>query len=207
MLAALLACAAPAAAADPFGDIPGAVEEVPVDGPVYSAGVEVRARAVRSTARPLDVLAAISKSFRKAGLFIPPPKEQFELATAPQLTGYDAAARRSYTAIFKPDGKGTIVILGSADLSSRGKPAGELPRFPGAVDAIESNDEGGRVLSYRVTATADDVRKFYGEVLGASGYTWSAESKRWEHLGRAVSVTMQRRPEGSLAVVVMEKPL
>jgi hypothetical protein len=190
-LGLVLASALCASPVDPFGEIPGAVEEVPVDGPMSSAGVGVRAKAVRSTAAPREVLAAISKSFRKAGLFIPPPEEQFELQTAPQLTGYDAAAKRSYTAIFKPDGKGTVVILGTADLKAREKPEGALPRFPGGVDAVESAGEGGRVLSYRVSASADDVRRFYGDVLKAAGWAWREEPRRWELGRRAMTVETQ----------------
>ncbi len=206
-LALALLWAARALAADPFGEIPGVVEEVPVDGPLSSNGVDVRAKAVRSTAPPREVLAAISKSFRKAGLFIPPPQEQFELVTAPQLTGYDAAAKRSYTAIFKPDGKGTLVILGTADLAPREKAAPLLPRFPGATDAVESSSEGGRVLSYRVAATAKEVQRFYADVLRSAGWAWREEGERWELGGRALTVKAQPRADGAVAVVVMEKGL
>jgi hypothetical protein len=192
---------------DVFGEIPGAVEEVPVDGPIQSQGIAVRAKAVRSTARPADVLAAISKSFRKAGLFIPPPEDQYQLASAPQLTGYDAKAQRSYTAIFKPDGKGTLVILGTADLSHREASKQSLPRFPGAVEAVESSDEGGRVLSYRVNAKPDEVKKFYANVLQAGGWAWKEEGGRWEQSGRAVTLKTQARKDGALSVVVMEKGL
>jgi len=200
----LLLCAVP----DPFAGLPNVVEEVPVAGELRALDTPVKAKAFRVKMSPLETLRWVEASFRRAQLYVPPPERQFQLEGAPQLTGYDGPAKRSYTAIFKANRDGTTTLIaGTADLSGyRWASAGtSLPVMPTGAGALESRSEQGLVLSYTVRAQPEEVDSFYAAVLPEGGWAPGLEPLTWVAKGRVLSVTRERRAEGRVAVTLIER--
>ena len=192
---------------DPFAGLPEVIEAVPIAGELSSMGVPVLAKTVRTRLKPEQAQRWVAASFRKADLYIPKPEAQFQLQGAPQLTGYDPKARRSYTAIFKQNADGTTtVVMGTADVSqSQGskRPALSLPVFPGAAQAVEAQQEGGSSLSYVATATQAELESFYGEVLGPAGWTRDESLQGWVRGGQLLTVSQSPRSDGKQSVSVL----
>jgi hypothetical protein len=211
-LAALVVAASmgQAVPSDPFAGMPGIEQAVPVSGELSSMGAPVSARAWKVKLAPDAAIAWVIDAYRRAGLYVPGASGQFQVAGAPQLTGYDHAARRSYTAIFRPAGKGhTLIITGTADLSGEGwaKPvASALPALPGAVGPLESRSEGTTQLAYGVRATPVEVDDFYRQVLPAAGWA-ASEPGTWVRRGEQLTVTHAPRGPTEQGVVVTLRPL
>ena len=191
---------------DPFANLPEVVEVVPIAGQLESVGVPVVARVVRTRLKPEAAQQWVAQSFRREGLYIPRPEKQFQLQGAPQLTGYDPKARRTYTAIFKanPDGS-TTVVVGTADVSQAlvARPKLALPVFPGSTHAVESSSEVGATISYRAHASQAELDSFYSEVLGTAGWVRDEEARGWVKGGQLLTVTRTPHPDGDDAVSVL----
>lgn len=212
--AVLCLCAASALGADggrvalkdPFAGLPEVVSAVPISGEMSSMGVPVMARAVRTRLKPELALRWLVGSFRRHDLYIPPPEKQYQLQGAPQLTGYDPVARRSYTAVFKENGDGsTTIVCGTADVSSDdwAKTRTALPVLPAARQVLESRLETALSVSYLVVASEAEVRSFYAEVLGSTG--WASVEEGWSKGGRMITLEQTSGAEGQRRVVVLER--
>lgn len=191
---------------DPFANLPGVIESVPVAGELSSMGVPVLAKTVRTRLTPEEALRWVAASFRKEDLYIPRPDAQFQLQGAPQLTGYDPKTRRTYTAIFKQNADGTTtVVLGTADVSKTMVPRAStsLPVFPGATQAVEAQQEGGSSVSYVAAATRAELDSFYGDVLGTAGWTRDERLQGWVKAGQLLTVTQTPRGDGKSSVAVL----
>ena len=191
---------------DPFANLPEVIEGVPISGELQSMGVPVMAKAVRTRLTPEQAQKWIAASFRREELYIPKPEAQFQLQGAPQLTGYDPVARRTYTAIFKANADGsTTVVLGTADVSKSmvPRPVLAVPVFPGATHAVESQQEGGLALSYVVAASQAELDSFYTELLGPAGWRRDDATHGWVKEGQLLTVTRTPRPDGQSSVAVL----
>lgn len=181
---------------------------VPVAGELSSMGVPVMARAVRTRLKPEMALRWMVGSFRRNNLYIPPPNRQYQLQGAPQLTGYDPVALRTFTAIFKENSDGsTTIVCGTADVS-RSDWAGaktSVPVLPAAIEVLESRLETALSVSYLVRASEDEVGSFYRDVLGSSGWAFVDEMKGWTKGGKLLTLTQTKSTEGRQRVVVVER--
>jgi len=191
---------------DPFAGIPEVVSSIPISGELSSMGVPVMARAVRTRLSPELAQRWVVGSFRRNELYIPPPNGQFQLEGAPQVTGYDPVAFRTYTAIFKrnEDGSATVVC-GTADVARTdwAKPSTSLPVFPAATQVLESRLETALSVTYAARATEAEVKGFYSDVLGASG--WARTEDGWTKGGKLITVEQTASAEGKRRVVVIER--
>lgn len=193
---------------DPFKDLPEVTAVVPISGELQSMGVPVLARAVRTRLSPQLAQRWIVGSFRRHDLYLPPGEKTFQLQGAPQVTGYDPVAQRTYTAIFKENGDGsTTVVCGTADVSRADwatAQAPSLPVLPAALQVVESKLEGALSLSYLVKATEAEVTSFYGDVLGGAG--WTPADEGWTKGSRQILVQQTAAGGGQRRVVVLERP-
>lgn len=210
ILLALLSADGGTGLVDPFRDLPEVTAMVPIAGELQSMSVPVMARAVKTKLSVELAQRWVVGSFRRHGLYIPPPEKQFQLQGAPQLTGYDPVARRTYTALFKDNGDGTAtVVCGTADVSKDdwAKPVlaqgPGLPTLPAAQQVVESKLEGALSVSYLVQATEAEVWSFYGEVLGSAG--WAKGDDGWTKAGRQIQVQQTKGEGGKQRVVVLER--
>ena len=191
---------------DPFAGLPDVISTVPVAGEMSSMGVPVMARAVRTKLKPQMAQRWIVGSFRRNNLYIPPANGQYQLQGAPQLTGYDPVARRTYTAIFKENADGsTTLICGTADVSRDdwATARASLPVLPAALQVLESRLEGALSVSYQVKASEAEVRSFYGEVLGSSG--WAPMETGWSKGGQLITLAQTVTDNGMRRVVVVQR--
>ncbi len=191
---------------DPFAGLPEVVSSVPIAGEMSSMGVPVMARAVRTRLTPELAQRWIVGSFRRNNLYIPPPNGQFQLQGAPQVTGYDPVAFRTYTAVFKKNDDGsTTLVCGTADVSRQdwASPRASLPVLPAAKQILQSRLESALTLSFVVVASEAEVRGFYGDVLGASG--WSSIEEGWSKDGKVITVQQTPGVEGQRRVLVVER--
>lgn len=212
ILVALLGADGGTGLIDPFRDLPEVTSMVPLAGELQSMGVPVMARAVRTKLSPQLAQRWVVGSFRRHGLYIPPPERQYQLQGAPQVTGYDPVSRRTYTALFKDNGDGSAtVVCGTADLTNEDwakgtramDPATSLPLFPAAQQVVESKLEGARSVSYLAQATATEVTSFYAEVLGSAG--WAKADEGWTKGTRLILVQQTKGEGGKQRVVVLER--
>jgi hypothetical protein len=188
---------------DPFAGMPGVEVKVPVAGQLEALGAPLEARLWRVKLRPQEAARWVFEAYRRADLYVPPPSKQFQLEGAPQLTGYDDDAQRSYTAIFTDGGDGTtLLVLATADLSQRNaaRPPTSLPAVPGAKGALEAKHEGVITLSYGVKATAAEVDEYYRQVLPSAG--WKSSDDAWVRGGELLTVQRSDREAGWQGVVV-----
>lgn len=200
--------AAAGAIKDPFAGLPDVVSIVPIVGELSSMGVPVMARAVRTKLEPQMALRWMVGSFRRHNLYIPPPRGQYQLQGAPQLTGYDPVARRTYTAVFKQNADGsTTLICGTADVSRDDWATARvsLPVLPAAKQVLESRLESALSVSYLVDATEAEVRSFYGEVLGSAGWAAVEDAKGWARGGQLITLEQTAAEKGLRRVVVVSR--
>jgi len=202
---ALALFAGVALAEDPFEGLPQVVSSVPMSSPVDASGIAVEARAVRTRLAPDDAFRWLLKRFTHVGLYVPPEASQPQLHGAPQLTGYDPAARRSYTAIFlKNADRTTTLLLGTADLSKPPRPnTAELPVMPGARGVVTTRSEGGQVVSYAVGEGREKVEAFHAGALRAAGWAKDEASGTWSKAGRSLTVVL--RADRAATLVLLEE--
>ena len=193
---------------DPFAGMPEVVSTVPVVGEMSSMGIPVMARAVRTRLKPELAQRWIVGSFRRNNLYIPPARGQYQLQGAPQVTGYDPVALRTYTAIFKENADGsTTLICGTADVSRDdwATAKASLPVLPAAMKVLESRLETALSVSYLVRASEAEVRSFYGEVLGSTGWAAVEDAHGWAKGGQLITLEQTLADEGLLRVVVVQR--
>ena len=149
-------------------------------------------------------------SFRRHDLYIPPANGQYQLQGAPQVTGYDPVAHRTYTAVFKENDDGsTTMICGTADLSRAdwAEARSALPVMPAAKQVLESRLEGALSVSYVAPASEADVRSFYAEVLGSNGWATVEEQRGWSKGGQLITLEQTLTEGGLRRVVVVQRPV
>jgi hypothetical protein len=163
----------------------------------------MRLRAVRSRWGAEKLRAKLAADFLAAGLFIPPARDLPQALPLPYIAAIDGLRMISYSVLFQVNRDGTTtLVLGEVDLQARAGATPAAPTFPGAVDILSSDVEAMRSVSYRAKATPDEVRSFYREVLGRSGYQ-DAGGGTYERGAERVSVTTQPAGNGLLRVVVL----
>ncbi len=138
-------------------------------------GLPVRFSAAVSRAKPEFLLKYYVDEFAKAGLYLPPPKEQVAMGgNALQVTALDTDNLVSYTVILQvASERYTTVIMGHSYLEPwmRGaRPDDFAPLFPQSEAVVRSRAEGVDVLQFMTDAEPKAVRAFYGEVLSKAGY-------------------------------------
>lgn len=154
-------------------DVPEKIEVVDVPGILRSDGIPLRLTAVRSKMKLEPLIRHFYGRFVEARLYVAEADEQLQLPKVPMLTALDTTTLISYTVVFQqnPDGT-TTVVLGEAHLSERDpSPAGFdfAPIFPGASEVVRSDVEGMRTLTFTTGAKADEVLRFYRDVMGKAG--------------------------------------
>jgi hypothetical protein len=189
--------------------VPGALEDVAMAGEAESLGVPVRAHAVRSKERIEPLYLHFLKSFRAAGLYVPPPPSQFHMAGGLSLTAIDDERMISYTVIFQPNAdRTTTVILGEANLAARkpqGLQAGDaLPVPPSATGVIRSRSEGTTQLTFRMKGAPEEAAGFYRQALGAHGFK-EVEPAVFSAGSRRVQVLAERAGKDQVVVAVLEQ--
>jgi len=195
---------------DPFEGLPNVQERVPIEGHLEALRTPVQARAYRVKMKPAEVARWVDASFRRHGLYIPPPKDRFQIDGAPQLTAYDHPSRQSYTAIFKDNGDGTTTLIaGSADLSKAlWTTAGQtLPAMPGASDVVEASSETGLTVTYLVKASEGEVDAFYAETFRKSGFTHEQAQSGWVKDGQRVQLLQAAWGKDHRAVALTVQPV
>jgi hypothetical protein len=153
-------------------NIPGVVEKVEVQGKLATAGIPVEAEAVRSHAKPQEILEAAVRSFHDAGFYLPPADEQVAPPGAVMVTALDAQHWTSYSVTLeRGPGSDTTVILSRAFLGKREPPGTDFaPVVPGAVEVARANVEAAQTLTFVVLDPKVDVPGFYREQLARAGY-------------------------------------
>ncbi len=153
--------------------VPGEIQGIEVPGVIESHGVPMKLHAVHSKWQVQELAAYFAREFDRAGLYVPPPKDQIQVLREPSITALDPFREISLTVIFQenPD-KTTTVIIGEAHLADRKKPSDGAfaPLVPGASNPVVSNLEGMRTLSYRTQLPEAEVRAFYQKQLTTDGY-------------------------------------
>jgi hypothetical protein len=179
------------------------MDDVPVGGTPVAGGRPMKLRAVRSRWAAEPLLRKLSDDFLRAGLFIPPPQDQPQVLPLPYLAAIDGRRMISYSAFFQVNRDGsTTVILGEVNLEARADVKAPAPAFPGALDAVSSDVEGMRALSFRAKATAAEVLAFYRDVLGRQGYA-DGGGGRFDRGTEHLSVVTMPGDDGLLRVLVM----
>ncbi len=204
-----LALAADAGAAPAFEwDVPAMVALARVgDDGLELDGLPLRISIARSKWDGEQLLRHYTARFEAAGFFIPPKLEPMKGFKLPRITALDPERMISYIVWTWPEPDGTwSIVLGSADLAGR-RPragAGGLPQFPAATSATSFNLEYAQGLTFRATATPDEVIGFYRATLPSGGWR-EREPGTFERRGRLVRVLA--KPDGkALSVVVLEEP-
>lgn len=189
-------------------DVPEVIEDVPVQGPLMSAGIPVKAHAVRTTVHGRDIVDYFVRRFGEAGLVIIPPRDMIQLGGLPQLTAYDPLARIAYTVMFQgnPDST-TTLILTEANLALRDSPssATDIIHPAGAQRLLRSSAEGVETTTYATHLAPAQITAHYAPQLQKQGLT-QTEQDHFE--GRAGSVDLMFRPlrDGGTAVVYVTRP-
>ena len=152
----------------PFAwDIPKVVDVVQVQGELSTAGIPVKAEAVRTHERPDLLLRHIVQSFVDAGFYLPPADQQVAAPGTVTVTALDADTFTSYTAILQPGpGDDTTVILSRAFLNARDTEQPDFaPLFPGAREVAQSRVQEAQTLTYSIADPKADVLGFYRKAL------------------------------------------
>ncbi|NTX54981.1 hypothetical protein [Myxococcus sp. CA039A] len=203
----LLSAGQAAAQRTPFKwEVPGVVGVVEVTQPVLSSGVPVKLSAVRSKARPEDILQALVDRFLLWGLHVPPESRQPQLLREPMITAIDTRAFVSYTAILQPNPDGTTtVFLGQADLSQGPRPQSNVaPIYPGGAGMMQTDMEGARTLVYSVSAKAADVEVFYRNELTQAGFE-EVEPRVYRSSQDEMQLKLTPAKDGRLAVIIVRR--
>src|SRR5450432_2951367 len=169
----LLACAASAQQPAPrMWDVPDALGAVDVPGRVEAAGMPVAMHAVRSKRDAASLEQSFRKQFADAGLYLPALKP---LSVHRQVTGLDVDTFIAYTVFLQENADHTTTaVLTETFIGERKRGVQDVkfaPLMPGAKEMIVTTSEGIEAVSYRVEASADQVKHFYADVLGKAGYT------------------------------------
>ncbi|RKH68328.1 hypothetical protein D7X55_10695 [Corallococcus sp. AB049A] len=202
--AGVLAAEAPRA---PFRwDIPGKVVWVQSPGPQVSDGVPMNLELAR-TDWPLNaVIQHIMESFRKAGFYMAPMREQRSPTTEPMLTALDVEKLLAYTVIFQENAdKSVTLILGVSNMSNYKPPGTTLswaPLMPGAEGLTRSELEGAHLAVYATQpgTTEAQVYDYYRTALAPTGYAEDPEEKGVFRRGSELLIITTRTEENRLMV-------
>lgn len=205
LAAAVLCVVVPAmSAAEYRWEVPERIRYVEAPELLEANGYNVRLAAAISKLPAAELAQYYMTEFQKAGLFVPGATKQVSPTSYPMLTGLDTENLVSFTVIFQPNKDNTTtVVLGMTDLSKppdRSLPDDFAPLFPGAKQPMRTNSEGMRSISFQTSATVDEVKAYYREVLVAAGY---AEKSAGSFVNGEVriKVYLQTTAEGTQVVL------
>jgi hypothetical protein len=188
-------------------EVPHAVAQAEVPELLRALGVPVRLRAVRSSAKPEELMRHFAQAMDKAGLFIAP--STFALpGNMPHLTGLDVDNGVSYSVLLQPNLDGTTtVILGEAYLHARREESHSdlAPVYPGATGVLHASQESARTLAYSVRAPAEQVSAFYQKAFAAEGLQ-EVEPGIFSGPKRTVRVWVRSKPGGQTSVFLLVYP-
>jgi hypothetical protein len=190
---------------------PDAFEAAEVPGTLQAQGVPMKLKAVRVHHPPQQMVDLYFAAFERAGLYIPPEKDQVRLFADLTLTALDPKRNISYTVIFQDNRDGTTtLILGEANLALRGAPPADaaVPLFPGATGAVHAESEGARTVTYATPAAGKDVLAFYRDALTRAQFLpQSADAESAVYQTDAEELTVSARPDekGQTRVVVVSR--
>jgi hypothetical protein len=184
-------------------DVPGLIDWVDSAGMQISDGVPMTLQAARSKLSVETLLQHFANSFQKAGLFIPPGREQLRAFQEPQLTALDPERLIAYTVIFQANPDDTVtVILGTSDLShyTGGGSATLLwaPLPPGAKQLMNTQMEGGQSAVFTVSSSKEEVMAFYRDAMKQAGFE-QEEPGVFRRGGETITLYAQPQ-DGKLAV-------
>lgn len=199
----VLVLAAPAWAFD--WDVPKLEAWAQVGDTMVVNGVPLKIYAARSRWKLQDLLQLYVRRFEDQRFFID-RKARLPGLELPHVVALDTETRWSYLVYGFPERDGsTTLILGAADNAHRlPRTAGPTPwpMFPGGKLLFVSDLEAGRLMHFRVAATADEVRDFYGQVLAQGG--WKRQDDGTFTSGeRSLTVRTAPSPKG-LQVTLLE---
>ncbi|WP_244227084.1 hypothetical protein [Corallococcus aberystwythensis] len=187
-------------------DIPGKVIWVQSPGPQVSDGVPMNLELAR-TDWPLNaVVQHIMESFRKAGFYMAPMKEQRSPTTEPMLTALDVEKLLAYTVIFQENAdKSVTLILGVSNMSNYKPPGTTLswaPLMPGAEGLTRSELEGAHLAVYATPpgTTEAQVLDYYRTALKPVGYEEDPDEKGRFRRGTELLIIGTRTEENRLMV-------
>lgn len=179
------------------------IREMPIDGPQVANDVPVKLHGVLVKGRQEDVLLEVIDNFRASGLYLEPPESQSQPMRQIQVTALDQQRAISYTAMVDALANGTcMVVLGEANLGiasyiglQRKAKKEEMrdfaPLMPDAIAPFRTDAEQMHTVAYSVSATEEEVRKFYQEQLRQRGFT-EAEPNLFRNGGDEISLRMRR---------------
>ncbi|MBU8899334.1 hypothetical protein KRR26_27325 [Corallococcus sp. M34] len=184
------------------------VSHVEASEVVEAAGLPVALRAVQVKESPAEVVQKLADAFLAAGLFVPPGREQPQLArNAAMLTAADMERGLTYTAILQaqPDGT-TLVYLGEANHVLRRAPDASpdfAPLPPDAREVLRVGGEGSRTLAFHVALSGEQVDAFYARALPAAGWRRGDEAGLYTRANEELRVVHQPGAGGLRAVVLV----
>lgn len=176
---------------------------------VEAGGVPVALRAVQVKERLPELVQRFADAFRDGGLYVPPGKEQPQLASGVvMLTAVDARRRLTYTVIMQPREDGTTTLyLGEANHALRREPiaTGDFaPLPPGAREVLRVGGEGARTLAFHVPLSGQDVDAFYASALARHGWRRAPEEAGfYTRAGEELRVVHEPGTGGLRAVVLV----
>ncbi len=189
-------------------DVPGLIAWVDSPGVQISDGVPLTLQVARSKLSVEVLLQHFADSFQKAGLFIPPGREQLRAFQEPQLTALDPERLVAYTVIFQANPDDTVtLILGTSDLRHY-KPAGAAalgwaPLPPGAEQLMHTQMEGAQSAAFTVSSSKEQVLAFYRDAMKRAGFE-EEEPGVFRRGGEVISLYLQLQ-EGQLAVSITRR--
>lgn len=212
MTAALLTLALAAAPAERefVWDIPEEISRTEVDGIMVAAGLPMKMYEVRSKWPMFDLFKHFLKSFDDAGFFVPSWKHQLKMKDgAVQITALDTRRLLAYTVVMRPSEKprGTTILLSTTNWGApQATDPGDTfaPVFPGAEKLATLNVEAAQVLTYRTRAQPEELKAYYRDVLGSSGYR-TIDGQTFQKDGDRIHVEFKASDDRSKTVVVVSK--
>lgn len=188
-------------------DVPDIIEDVPVQGPLMSAGIPIKAHAVRTTMHGRAIVDYFVERFGNSGLVIIPPKTMVQLTALPQLTAYDPLERISYTVMFQanPDST-TTLILTEANLALREPmvPGSGISHPSNVARLLRSSAEGVETTTYATNLKPADLLAHYEPQLAKQGLRHTDDG-HFEGATGAVDVMFEPLRDGGTAVVYVRR--
>ncbi|RKH41506.1 hypothetical protein [Corallococcus sicarius] len=187
-------------------DIPGKVVWVPSAGPQVSDGVPMDLQLARTDWGLDAVVQYMLDSFRKAGFYMAPLREQRSPTTEPMLTALDVEKLVAYTVIFQENADRSVtLILGTSDMSKYTPPGATLgwaPLMPGSEQVTRSDLEGAHlaVFAAKPGTTQAQVFDYYRTALKPVGYAEDPDEPGLFRRGSEVLKVSTRDEEGLLMV-------
>ena len=184
------------------------LEQVESSEIVEAGGVPVALRAVHVKESVRELVQRFADAFRGGGLYVPPGKEQPQLASnAAMLTAVDPRRRITYTVILQPRPDGTTTLyLGEANHALARAPGTDTdfaPLPPGAQGVLRINGEGSRTLTFHVPLTGEQVQTFYDGALAKAGWKRGDEAGLYTRPGEELRLVHEPGEGGQRAVVLM----